>query len=116
MLKLDESGNVEWQRTYGGRGYDSAQCIVQTGNGGYAVAGYTSSFGAAGAKFWVLKLDGSGNVEWEKTYGEETTDAYAFSIIQTADGEYAVAGYTSSSVTESALFWVLKLDGKGHIG
>ncbi len=116
VFKLDDSGNVEWQRTYGGMGYDSAQCIVQTGNGGYAVAGYTSSFGAAGSNFWVLKLDGGGNVEWEKTYGGETTNEYASSIIQTADGGYAVGGHTGgSSPMDRSNACVLKLDGNGNL-
>ena len=56
-MKLDENGNIEWQKTYGGDWWDEAQSIQQTSNG-YIVAGWTNSFGAGSADFWVLKLDG----------------------------------------------------------
>ena len=93
VIKLDASGNKTWDKTFGGSSYDSANSIVQTTDGGYVVAGYTKSKGAGGSDMWVVKLDASGNKTWDKTFGGSSYDS-ANSIVQTADGGYAVAGYT----------------------
>ncbi len=95
VLKLDANGNVQWQKRYGGPGWDWASSIQQTSDGGYIVAGYTDSFGAGYFDVWVLKLDASGNVQWAKTYGGADYD-HANSIQQTSDGGYIVAGETYS--------------------
>ncbi|MFQ5586964.1 MAG: hypothetical protein ACE5GF_09115, partial [Thermodesulfobacteriota bacterium] len=69
VLKLDRFGGVTWNQTYGGTGFEQPASIQQTADGGYIVAGYTSSFGAGFYDFWIVKLDNSGLVTWEKTYG-----------------------------------------------
>jgi hypothetical protein len=115
VLKLDVSGNIQWQRTYGGSEDDEASSVQQTADGGYIVAGYTSSFGTGKKDAWVLKLDKDGSVEWQKTYGGSEDDE-AFSIHQAADGGYIVAGYTSSSGAGKKDVWVLKLDKDGSVG
>ncbi|MHC4197180.1 MAG: hypothetical protein ACYSRP_04600 [Planctomycetota bacterium] len=94
VLKLSRDGTVEWQKTYGGYGWDEANSIRQTGDGGYIVAGVTGSFGEELA-FWVLKLGSDGTVEWQKSYGGSDQDM-ALSIRQTGDGGYIVAGMTMS--------------------
>jgi uncharacterized delta-60 repeat protein len=114
VLKLDASGSVSWQKTYGGTSLDHALSIQQTANGGFVVTGYTDSFGAGWSDFWVLKLDDSGNVEWQKTYGGTFTD-WAYSIQQTSDGGFVVAGFTNSFGAGSYDSWVLKLDANGDI-
>ena len=114
VLKLDSAGNVTWQKTYGGSSHDYANSIQQTNDGGYIIAGYTSSFGAGGADIWILKLDSSGNVTWQKTYGGSSYD-FAYSIQQTGDGGYIVAGYTNSSGVGGDDIWILKLDLSGNI-
>jgi len=113
VLKLDGDGNVQWQKTYGRSSVDEAWSIQQTSDGGYIVASYTHTFGAGIWDAWVLKLDGDGNVQWQKTYGGTNCD-YAESIQQTLDGGYIVAGGTYSfGVGGNA--WVLKLDGDGNV-
>jgi uncharacterized delta-60 repeat protein len=114
VLKLDGTGQVTWQRSYGGTGDDSALAIRPTSDGGYVVAGYTASFGAGGYDAWVLKLDSNGDISWEKTYGGPATDS-ASSIKQTLDGGYVVAGYTASFGAGGYDAWVLKLDSNGEI-
>jgi len=113
VLKLDASGDVVWQKTYGGGGEDEARSIQQTSDGGYIVAGRTSSFGAGLWDFWVLKLDASGQVLWQKTYGGGSNDE-AYSIQQTSDGGYIVAGLTKSFGAGGSV-WVLKLDASGNV-
>jgi uncharacterized delta-60 repeat protein len=114
VLKLDAAGNVIWQKTYGGSEWDYAHSIQQTSDGGFIVAGETTSFGVGSADIWVLKLDAAGNVIWQKTYGGSNED-YAYSIQQTSDGGFIVAGYTRSYGAGSDDIWVLKLDAAGNV-
>jgi hypothetical protein len=114
VIKLDKQGNKIWDRTYGGRFDDQAYSLIQTTDGGYAVAGYTDSKGAGGFDFWVIKLDKQGNKIWDRTYGGSADDQ-AYSLIQTTDGGYAIAGGTEES--KGAVFndfWVIKLDKQGN--
>jgi len=112
ILKLESNGNVSWQKTYGGRDYDFADSIQQTSDGGYIVAGSTQSFGAGYYDAWVLKLDSTGDVSWQKTYGGSNLD-YAHSIQQTTDGGYILAGYSFSAGDNDIL--ILKLESNGNV-
>ena len=114
VIKLDEQGNKIWDRTYGGGDTDWANSLIQTTDGGYAVAGGTSSKGAGGNDFWVIKLDNQGNQVWDRTYGGSSHDR-ANSLIQTTDGGYAVAGGTESKGAGGNDFWVIKLDEQGNL-
>jgi len=114
VIKLDSQGNMVWDTTYGGSGGDAAYSLIQTTDGGYAVAGATSSKGAGADDFWVIKLDHQGNMIWDRTYGGSGED-WAWSLIQTTDGGYVVAGYTYSKGAGAADFWVIKLDAQGNL-
>lgn len=114
LLKLSINGSVEWQKTYGGTGYDIGRSVKETSDGGFIVTGETSSFGAGETDIWVLKLDGSGNIAWQKTYGGDDNDI-AYAIQQTSDGGFVVAGETSSFGAGEKDFWILKLDVNGNI-
>ena len=114
VLKLNANGNVTWQKTYGGPGTEAAYSIQQTTDSGYIVAGYTDSYGAGSSDMWVLKLNANGNVTWQKTYGGPDTEA-AYSIQQTTDSGYIVAGSTNSYGAGGRDFWVLKLNANGNI-
>jgi uncharacterized delta-60 repeat protein len=115
VFKLSSSGGLEWARAFGGTSSDNAFCIVQTSDGGYAVAGYTDSFGAGNYDFLVLKLASSGALAWARRFGGTYTDDEAFSIVQTSDGGYAVAGYTDSFGAGNYDFLVLKLASSGDL-
>ena len=95
ILKLDSMGNISWQKAYGGGNTDNAWSIKQTGDGGYIVAGTTFSFGTGNYDIWIVKLGQNGTPSWQKTYGSGGNDI-AYSIQQTTDGGYIVAGYTAS--------------------
>jgi uncharacterized delta-60 repeat protein len=94
VLKINSAGSITWQNTYGGTGNDYAYSVQQTTDGGYVVAGHTDSFGEGFGDFWVVKLDSSGSVEWQKTYGQSGNYDWAYSVQQTSDEGYVVAGYT----------------------
>ncbi|ACI19141.1 ligand-binding sensor domain-containing protein [Dictyoglomus thermophilum] len=91
IIKLDSNGNKMWEKYFGGKGDDGAASIQQTSDGGYIVAGGTTSFGAGGIDVYIIKLDKDGNKMWEKTFGGKSDDR-AWSIQQTSDGGYIVAG------------------------
>jgi hypothetical protein len=126
VVKLDSSGNIQWQKCLGGSGYDSANSIQQTTDGGYIITGMTESTdgdvsGNNGSiDAWVVKLDSSGNIQWQKCLGGSGDDT-ADSIQQTTDGGYIVAGATMSTDGDvsgnngSADAWVVKLDSSGNI-
>jgi uncharacterized delta-60 repeat protein len=114
VLKLNSEGDIEWQKTYGGSEWDCASSIQQTNDGGYIVAGETISFGAGSSDIWVLKLNSAGDIEWQKTYGGSSGDR-AYSIQQTSDGGYTVAGETESFGAGKLDILILKLKPNGDI-
>jgi len=115
LIKTDEYGNVQWAKTYGGMYWDEARSVQQTSGGGYIVAGYTASFGAGGGDLFLIKTDANGNVQWAKTYGGTDFDG-AFSVRQTSDGGYIVAGQTGSFGAGSFDIFLIKTDANGDIG
>ena len=126
IIKLDNSGNLQWQKTFGGTEDERAWSVQQTADGGYIAGGYTRSndgdvTGNHGDyDFWVVKLDGSGTLQWQKALGGSLLDKNR-TVIQTADGGYITAGYTASTdgdvtgtqVPFSEDLWIAKLDGSG---
>jgi hypothetical protein len=101
-----------WWRTYGGRNDDWNCSVVSTSDGGYGLAGTTSSFGTGGIDFRLLKTDAEGNERWSQTYGGPASD-YACSLIATSDGGYAIVGYTWSFGAGSSDYWLVKIDSNG---
>jgi len=129
VVKLNSSGDIEWQKCLGGTDDDYAYSIQQTSDGGFIVTGYTesndgdvsgnhSNWGWDDA--WVVKLNSSGDIEWQKCLGG-TNDDRAYSIQQTSNGGFIVAGYTYSNdgdVSGNHGYWdawVVKLNSSGDI-
>jgi len=113
LIKTDTNGNMLWNKKYGGLGTDSASCLVQTSDGGYALAGYTTSYGAGGPDFWLVRTDSAGNSLWNRTYGGLDSDV-SWSLVQTSDGGYALGGYTRSYGAGSEDFWLVRTDSGGQ--
>jgi hypothetical protein len=114
LVKTDSAGTMLWNKTYGGQGESEAYSVIQTSDGGYALAGYTDSYGAGGFDFYLVKTDSAGNMQWNKTYGGIGDDE-AYSVIQTSDGGYALAGYTSSYSPGVTSFWLVKTNSTGDL-
>jgi len=114
VIKLNSYGNIEWAKTFGDPQHDDAWSICETSDGGYIVAGSTGSFEAGNFDFLVIKLNSYGNIEWAKTFGGTDWDE-AFSICNTSDNRYIVAGYTYSFGVDSSDFLVIKLNSSGNI-
>jgi len=109
VIYADASSEM-WSRTYGGAGQEVAYSLVETSDGGYAIAGYTNSSGAGYDDFWLVKTDANGNIEWNKTYGGAGSDR-AYSLVETSDGGYALAGVSNSF----GGFWLVKTDAYGNM-
>ena len=114
LIKTDASGNLLWQRTFGGTGDDCAYSVQQTSDGGYILAGYTRSFGAGGYDAYLVKTDASGNLQWQKTY-KGVDNTFAYSVQQTTDGGFIlVGGYNVSSDVRTDIYLV-KVDTFGNL-
>jgi formylglycine-generating enzyme required for sulfatase activity len=95
LVKTSPLGEPIWTRTYGGSNWDLAYSVQQTSDGGYIMAGETSSFGAGTYDARVVKTNSQGDTLWTRTYGGSSYDG-AYFLQQTADGGYILAGYTNS--------------------
>lgn len=140
IWKMDEKGTPEWQKSFGGDGVDLLQSIRITNDGGFILAG-TSSSSISGDKkelckgqedFWIIKLDAKGNEIWQRTIGGSGQEKL-LSIAQTKEGGYILGGTSSSNKSEpdekgaedkygkaedskgNLDYWIVKLDKDGKI-
>ena len=113
VIRVGASSGM-WIQTYGGASFDGASTLIVTSEGGFALAGSTDSFGSGDADFWLVKTDGSGNVEWNQTYGGTSFDG-AYALVETSDGGFALTGETASFGAGDVDFWLVKTDENGII-
>ncbi|MDY6966358.1 MAG: PGF-CTERM sorting domain-containing protein [Halobacteriota archaeon] len=111
LVKTDSRGEKEWDRAFGGTGWDYSYSIQLASDGGYIVAGGTNSYGASD-DLWLVKLNSSGEEEWNRTFGGDGDD-YAYSLQQTSDGGFIVAGLTESFGSGGYDFWLVKTNSSG---
>lgn len=130
IVKVDGSGNILWQKTIGGSGQDFIFSIKPTTDGGYIVgaasdsniSGDKTENSRGGLDYWIFKLDNSGNITWQKTYGGNQPE-FDVHVFQTPDGGYFAAGYSDSGISGDKTspsygqrdFWALKIDNSGTI-
>ncbi|RYY53009.1 MAG: hypothetical protein EOO05_21470, partial [Chitinophagaceae bacterium] len=131
IVKVDGGGNIKWQKLFGGSGVEEATAIQQTGDGGFIVVGHSASSNTGtltgvisngSYDCWIMKLDGNGNIQWQRLLGGGPND-YASAVLQTTDGGYVVAGNATSSNTGTLTGivangggdgWLIKLDANGN--
>jgi hypothetical protein len=111
LIKTDSNGEKEWDRTFGGLGKDLGFSVQQTNDGGYIITGGKKSFWIGNYHVWLIKTDSNGIMEWDRTF-EGTGEDLGFSVQQTRDGGYVIAGYTSFS--DGRKVWLIKTDQEGN--
>ena len=115
LLKLDQSGNVQWNKTYSG-GYTSGSNlftsyrVIQLNEGGYLLVGSTQNFGFSAAQIYVIKTDVAGDTVWTRTYGGGSGNN-GNSIFQAEDGTYVIGGSFSLGGQRRMGVWRIKSDG-----
>ncbi|MDD2889390.1 MAG: clostripain-related cysteine peptidase [bacterium] len=102
-----------WTCTYGGSGEDYGFSVQQTFDGGFVIAGRTTSYGAGDADIWLVKTNSLGNVKWTKTFGG-TDYEVAWEVHQTSDSGYILVGTTYSYGAGDADIWLVKTDTAGN--
>lgn len=134
ILRLDASGAIEWERSFGFSGHDHSYDLVETADGGFFFSGFldvTSSNGEGSTdkgsgltahgvgEFWGTKIDGEGNLQWRKYFGGTNNDR-AFGVVNAHDGGYVLAGASESDDFDISApkgsydFWAVKVDKNGN--
>jgi PKD repeat protein len=112
LVKTDGNGNVIWEKTFGGTGFDMFYPMNQTSDGGYIITGSTSSFGNGGNDTWLVRVDSEGNELWNRTYGGPFDDV-GHRVRQVEDEGFIVSGWTDSFGEGNYDFWLMKTDKNG---
>jgi hypothetical protein len=113
LIKTDSSGNLQWEKTFGGIESDVGYSVQQTTDGGYIIAGETKSIGAGNYDFYLVKIDSRGKKQWEKTFGGIESDV-GYSVQQTTDEGFIIVGSTNSFGGIIGLYLV-KTDSSGNL-
>ncbi|MFY7963984.1 MAG: T9SS type A sorting domain-containing protein [Chitinophagaceae bacterium] len=127
VVKLSSTGATQWSKTLGGTGDERATSVIQTADGGYAFTGLASSNNGDvtnihnSVDYWVVKLNSTGDLTWQKTYGGSGDDR-AYSIKQTTDGGYIVTGESNTNNDGDVTgnhgnidMWVIKINSTGTL-
>jgi hypothetical protein len=130
VVKINNNGNVEWDKTLGTSGYSFLNCLALSNDGGYLIGGRAeggilydkTDTSRGGWDYWIIKLTDSGSTEWDKTIGGKGNENLS-SVQQTQDGGYILVGNSNSDVsgekTENSKggddYWIVKTDSVGNI-
>src|SRR5690606_7528945 len=127
IIKVSSTGNLIWEKSYGGTGFDVCYSMAKTLDGGYILAGEAQTMNgvvtspiAGETDVWVIKDDSSGDIEWQKAFGGSLTDNFPY-IIQTPDLGYIFSSRTQSNTGDiighhgSMDAWVVKIDATGEL-
>lgn len=127
LVKLNNSGNIVWQKCFGGSANDIGSSIAKTSDNGFVLFGQSGSndgdatFSNGSFDYWIVKIDSAGNIQWQKSYGG-TAEENAFEIVQTkTDHGYFATGHTWSNDGDvngnhgGTDLWNIKLDSMGNL-
>ena len=112
LLKVDSLGNFKWSYNYGGPGTEWGKAVVTTQSGGYAIGGYTNSFGSGGFDFYLVKTDQSGMPLFDRSYGGSDWDK-AHDMVELTDGGFVLVGETYSYGAGNNDIYIIRTDDVG---
>jgi len=121
VVKIDNSGKIQWEKTYGGTDIEDLLNLIPTSDGGFLLGGYTwsndmdvTSGNKGKGDSWIVKIDSTGKIQWEQTYGGIDIEWFT-SLLTTKDNGYLLCGTISydidfnSPINDSSNFWVIKI-------
>jgi len=130
IVKIDDTGKIEWQKTIGGDGEERLHAIRQTFDGGYIAGGWSKSgisgekieYNRGGMDYWLVKLDDTGQIQWQNAFGGNFDDRFA-ALEQTKDTGYVLVGTSISGIsgdkTEGSKgfgdYWLIQTDKNGDL-
>ncbi|MFX0182116.1 MAG: hypothetical protein ACFE95_03445 [Candidatus Hodarchaeota archaeon] len=115
LVKTDAKGAIQWNQTYGGPKDEWVNALLQTSDNGFALAGFTRSYGVLGRDAWLVKTDVNGIIQWNQTYGGIGTDELR-TIIPATDGGFVLAGNTAGSFGKNGFdMWLIRTDVNGSM-
>ena len=115
LIKVNNTGEILWEKTFGGENFESGRSLQQTSDEGYIIVGQTESFGNGNSDAYLLKTDSQGNEIWSRTYGGSGTDQGRY-VVETLDQGYIISGYTDSYGSMGGFnFWLIKTDSNGDL-
>ena len=112
LVKSNSTGEYLWGRTFGGAGIDVGYSGSETSDGGFIIAASTTSYGAGGADYWLIRTDSGGDTLWTSIFGGIGND-YPKSVKQTSDGGFIILGNTESYGAGSADYWLVRTNSSG---
>ncbi len=121
LIKTDSKGNLSWEKSYPTSGIlNFVGSLCQTSDGGYAVAGVknvpaTEPSSTSNSQVWLVKTDSQGNLQWQSTLNSSTQIDSVTNLIQTKQGDYAIAGFIEASLSSKSYAFLFRTDSKGNV-
>jgi len=112
LIKIDNNGTFLWEKTFGENDFEYGLSVLQTSDQGYIITGPSEDIGSGDSQIYLIKTDNFGNQIWRREFGGDNYDV-GYSIDQTNDGGYIIAGYTNSFGSGSD-GWIIKTDEEGN--
>ncbi|MFX1504595.1 MAG: hypothetical protein ACFFDC_00630 [Promethearchaeota archaeon] len=114
LVKTDENGEVKWDQIFGGYYNEEGYSVIQTVDKGFAILGYTGTYGSGVTDMWLIKTDEEGILEWEKTYGGSQSEM-GYTVVQTKNGGFLLSGYSNTYGINVNQIWLVKTNETGEI-
>jgi hypothetical protein len=117
LIRTDANGIHQWNKTFGDTGIDQGTSIVECSGGGFAIAGYTNSFGEGNYDVWLIRTDPTGNHLWNVTFGGSNSDGGSGDagpkLVECSDGGFAIVATTESFGAGLHDVWLIRTDASG---
>lgn len=114
FMKLTLGGDVLWEKTWGGDGYEQAWSVTPAEDGGYYIFGETDSYGAGDRDFFLLKIDKDGVNEWVRTFGREKRE-WPYGMLRLSNGDLLIHGFTTSVISGKRNPYAVRVQSNGDI-